>query len=89
MVKISVLCVFGFAVLAAHASDPTQTCYDMYPVDSYESSERYNLIQECMQAYSGHNTYDSYENNSDSGYYDGTVEDYVHELPAEEPVSMD
>lgn len=84
MLNLRIGCVLGMCLLtwAAGAADPSETCNDMYPVDSYESEERYMLIQECMQAYATDVTEDSA---TDPGYYDGTVEDYVNQIPAEEP----
>jgi hypothetical protein len=88
MVNLRVMCVFGLylTVLGANAADPSETCNDMYPADSYESEERYMLIQECMQAYSTDTASDP---SADPGYYDGTVEDYVNQVPAEEPTPVE
>lgn len=68
---------------SASASDPSQTCSDMYPEDSYESEERYMLIQECIQNYSSSSAEEP--STADPSYYEGTVEDYVNQIPAEEP----
>lgn len=86
MVNLRICSFLGIclAVFAVHASDPSETCNDMYPVDSYESEERYMLIQECMQAYSTDTALDA---EADPGYYEGTVEEYVDQIPAEEPVT--
>jgi hypothetical protein len=88
MMNFRVWCALGIylaVAAAANASDPSQTCSDMYPEDSYAGEERYQLIQECIQNYST----DSGEGSSsaDSSYYEGTVEDYVNQIPAEEPPS--
>ena len=83
--------------VSAYASDPAQTCNDMYPADSYEAEDRHALLQECMAAYSsdsegaysGDGESSMTENSNDASYYEGTVEDYVGEIPAEEPVPVE
>lgn len=86
MVNLRVWSFLGIclATFVARASDPSETCNDMYPADSYESDERYMLIQECMQAYTADTALDA---EADPGYYEGTVEEYVDQIPAEEPVT--
>lgn len=84
MVNLRIGCVLAIclAVHSVNASDPSETCNNMYPADSYESEERYLLIQECLQVYTSDTTTDSA---ADPDYYDGTVEDYVNQVPSEEP----
>lgn len=81
--NLRIWCVLGMclAAFSANASDPSETCNNMYPADSYESEERYMLIQECLQAY----TSDTTDSAAEPDYYEGTVEDYVNQVPAEEP----
>lgn len=85
MANLRTWCVLGIclAMAAANASDPSQTCSDMYPEDSYESEERYMLIQECIQSYSTGGAEES--SATEPNYYEGTVEEYVNQIPAEEP----
>ena len=81
-------CLSGIAV--GVAAD-TQMCNDMYPADAYEAEERSELIQDCLAAYAPEPTYDdsasepAYQDNaSEPAYYEGTVEDFVNDVPTEE-----
>ncbi len=72
-------------VSAGAWADDSQRCYEMYPHDSYEDVERNALIQECLALYAPE-PQDSNESNtteSEPAYYEGTVEDFVNEVPAE------
>lgn len=73
--------------LAQANSETQQYCNEMYPADSYEAQERQFYIQECMEAYGESNVSESaVEDTSDEvPYFDGTVEDFVEEIPAPEP----
>jgi hypothetical protein len=84
MLNLRIWCLLGICLAASTvtAADPSETCNNMYPADSYESEERYMLIQECLQAYT---TDEATDSAADPGYYDGTVEDYVNQVPSEEP----
>lgn len=96
---MKLLCNLVFITFMAGAAgvasaDNIQVCYDMYPEDSYEAEERSRLMQECLASYSEETQADeaqpadasSYE---EPAYYEGTVEDFVKEAPAEEPVMVE
>jgi hypothetical protein len=73
-------------VSAGAWADDSQRCYEMYPHDSYEDVERNALIQECLASYAPEPQYNDYSNTageSEPAYYEGTVEDFVNEVPTE------
>lgn len=67
---------------SAGAIADAQMCNDMYSADAYEAEERKELIQDCIAAYDPEPTYE--ESASEPAYYEGTVEDFVSEMPAED-----
>lgn len=75
-------CLIG---VAAGAVADAETCNDMYPADAYEAEERNALIQDCLAAYAPEPSYE--DTASEPTYYEGTVEDYVNEIPAEDAPS--
>ena len=71
-------CLLGISVGAAADA---QMCNDMYPADAYEAEERNTLIQDCLAAYAPDPGYE--DTASEPDYYEGTVEEFVNEVPAE------
>lgn len=69
--------------MSASAWADSQRCYDMYPIDAYTAEERNTLIQECLAAYAPEPQYQEEEGSSEPTYYEGTVEDFVNDTPAE------
>lgn len=61
----------------------SQRCYDMYPLDSYTTEDRNALIQECLQHYAPEPQNIESDSASEPAYYEGTVEDFINEAPAE------
>jgi hypothetical protein len=72
-------CLLG---ISASAAADAQMCNDMYPADAYEAEERNVLIQDCLAAYAPEPTYE--DTASEPAYYEGSVEDFVNEVPAED-----
>lgn len=79
---VFLLSLFGISV---GAMADAQMCNDMYPADAYEAEERNALIQDCLAAYAPEPTYD--DSYSESTYYEGSVEDFVNDIPEEESPS--
>lgn len=84
------LALSGLFCSNAFAQSAQESCSDMYPADAYEHEERNQYIQECIQSYGGYDDAPSYEEpayeekaqaQEEPAYYDGTVEDYVNNLP--------
>lgn len=71
------------AGMSAGAWADSQRCYDMYPIDAYAAEERNTLIQECLAAYAPEPQLTEYESAPEPAYYEGAVEDFVNETPAE------
>jgi hypothetical protein len=73
------------------AANGAQLCYDMYSSDVYDSQDRYSLVQECLSAYATDqdsqpvNYTDASANQGNlDDYYQGTVDDFVNDLPTGE-----
>lgn len=90
--SISLFSAFIFGVASLAAADSSQICYEMYPQDAYGMEDRNLLINECLKSYEpdpvnqdtvNHESY-SEAATEETTYYDGSVEDYVNELPTEE-----
>ncbi len=64
---------------SASAVADVRLCTDMYPVDAYEAEDRKALIQDCLAAYAPEPDYQ--QETSEPNYYEGTVEDFVNEIP--------
>jgi hypothetical protein len=82
MMRILMVCFMALGLpVSLQAQDPTQYCNDMYSSDAYDGEDRYRLLQECIasQADTSANT----ETPPEPDYYDGTVEDYVNQVPEE------
>lgn len=73
--------------ISAGALADKQMCHDLYSADAYEAEERKVLIQDCLAAYAPEPTYE--DNTSEASYYEGTVEDFVNEIPTEEDTSWE
>lgn len=76
---------------SAFASETQEYCNEMYPADSYDAQERNQYIAECMESYGDDSYEDSYDepqeptsSEEDSGYYDGTVEQFVDSIQDEQ-----
>lgn len=81
----SYLFLSGLLGISIGAVADAQMCNDMYPAESYEVEERNTLIQECLDAYAPEPPETTYEDSaSEPAYYEGTVEDFVNEAPAED-----
>ncbi len=76
------------------SSTPQELCNEMYPADAYEYEERMTLMRDCV-AMNSEPTYEeeSYQEEpypeassaaEEPDYYEGTVEDFVNEIPAQE-----
>lgn len=76
--------IFALLIVAAPSMAVTAQiyCNDLYPPDSYDDpQERNQYLQECLESYID----DSAESSSpEEPYYEGTVEDYVEDIPVDE-----
>lgn len=81
---VGALVLTGALPSVASAQSARQYCEEMYPIESYEADERSQYIDECIAV-----TADEYAEPQDGGYYDGTIDDYVESLPADNSAPSD
>lgn len=81
---VGALVLTGVLPSVASAQSARQYCEEMYPVESYEVDERSQYIDECIAV-----TADEYAEPQEDGYYDGTIDDYVESLPADDAALSD
>lgn len=91
--------VMAAAAASAAGPQAQQYCNEMYPAESYAPEERTLYVQECLEMYGDEIEAEAAvgtdpepspdvemapEVEPSDSYYDGTVEEFVESLPAEE-----
>jgi hypothetical protein len=92
-IRLSLALLFAVSPWVAHADSETyQYCSGIYPTETYQGEERDLYVQECIQAYEQTTETDAAAPEplaeaaaeEEIPPYEGTVDQFVAELPTEE-----